>query len=52
MKEKREPNLLSIYNSKQNLCFLLIKNPLFQGYLIRNHFMQHLFIIGKFFYKL
>ena len=52
MKEKRKPNLFPVYNSKQNLCFLLIKNPLFQGYLIRNYFMQHLFIVGKFFDKL
>ena len=52
MKEKRKPNLFPVHNSKQNLRFLLIKNPLFQGYLIRNHFMQHLFIVGKFFDKL
>ena len=39
MKEKSKPNFLSVYNCKNNLCLLLIKNPLFQCRFISNNFM-------------
>lgn len=52
MKEQCKTDFFSIFQCKNNLGFLFVKNPCFQCRFISNHFVQHFFIIRKLFNKL